>query len=112
MTPKQLKRVNRKLSRRTVDTQSTGRFREASSGPEKRLVPNGLYIVGKKKANFVDCRKRLLRGYKFKDTKHNRFGKRSAATEAEEIDDRSTEADVNALRGSIELFFFFFYVVV
>ena len=36
-----------------------------------------------------------------------------AATEAEEIDDRSTEADVNALRRSIELFFFsFFYIVV
>ena len=34
--------------------------------------------------------------------------KRSAATEAEEIDDQPTEADVNALRRSIELFFFFF----
>ena len=55
----------------------------------------------------MDSRKLLLRGYKFKDTKHNRFGKRSAATEAEEIDDRSTEADVNALRRSIKLFFFF-----
>ena len=49
-----------------------------------------------------------LRGYKFKETKHDRFGKRPAATEAEEIDDRSTEADVNALRMSIEFFFFFF----
>ena len=57
----------------------------------------------------MDNRKLLLRGYKFKDTKHERFGKRSAATEAEEIDDRSTEADVNALRRSIE---FFFYVAV
>ena len=61
----------------------------------------------KRKANFVDSRKLLLRGYKFKDTKHDRFGKRSAATEAEEIDDRSTEADKNALHWSIELFFFF-----
>ena len=60
----------------------------------------------------MDSRKLLLRGYKFKDTKHDRFGKRSAATEAEEIDDRSTEANVNALCRSIELFFFFFYVVV
>ena len=40
--------------------------------------------------------------------KHDRFGKRPAVTEAVEIDDRSTEADVNALRRSIELFFFFF----
>ena len=49
-----------------------------------------------------------LRGYKFKETKHNRFGKTSAATEAEEIDDRPTEADVNALRRSIEQFFSFY----
>ena len=55
----------------------------------------------------MDGRKLHLRGYKFKDTKHDRFGKRSAATEAEEIDDRSTEADVNALRRSIEFFFLF-----
>ena len=46
---------------------------------------------------------------KFKETKHYRFGKRPAATEAEEIDDRSAEADVNALRRSIELFFFLFF---
>ena len=60
----------------------------------------------------MDSRKLFLRGYKFKDTKHDRFGKRSAAIEAQEIDDRSTEADVNTLRRSIELFFFsFFYVV-
>ena len=55
----------------------------------------------------MDSRKLLLRGYKFKDTKHDRFGKRSAATEAEEIDDRSTEADVNSLRRLIEFFSFF-----
>ena len=41
MTKKQLKRVNRKLGRRTVDASSTGCFREASSGPEKILVPHG-----------------------------------------------------------------------
>ena len=58
----------------------------------------------------MDGRKILLRGYKFKDTNYDRFGKRSAATEAEEIDDRSTEADMNALRRSIELFFSYFYV--
>ena len=56
----------------------------------------------------MDSRKLLLRGYKFKETKHNKFEKRPAATEAEEIDDRSTEADVNALRRLIELFFLLF----
>ena len=35
MTKIQLKRVNHKLSRQTVDAPSTGRFHEASSGPEK-----------------------------------------------------------------------------
>ena len=54
----------------------------------------------------MDSRKLLLRGYKFKESKHDRLGKRPAATEAEEIDDRSTEAVVNALRWSIERFFF------
>ena len=57
----------------------------------------------------MSSRTLLLRGYKFKDTKHDRLGKRSAATEAGEIDDRSTEEDVNTLRRSIELFFFFFF---
>ena len=56
----------------------------------------------------MDRRKLLLRGYKFKETKHDRFGKRPAATWAEELDDRSTEANVNALCRSIELFFFLF----
>ena len=60
MTKIQLKRVNRKLSRRTVDAPLTGRFREDSSGPEKSLVPHGL--VDNKKANSVDSRKLLLRG--------------------------------------------------
>ena len=54
--------------------------------------------------------KKLLRGYKFKETKHDRFGKRPAATEAEQIDDRLTEADVNALRWPIELFSFFLFL--
>ena len=35
MTKRQLNQVNHKLSQRTVDVPSTGRFREASSGPEK-----------------------------------------------------------------------------
>ena len=35
MTKMQLKRVQHKLSQRTVDAPSTGRFREASSSPEK-----------------------------------------------------------------------------
>ena len=63
--------------------------------------------MSKKTANLVDCGKLLLRGYKLKKkTEHDRFGKRPAVTEAEEIDDQSTEADVNAHRRSIKLFFF------
>ena len=57
----------------------------------------------------MNRRKLLLRGYKFKETKHDRFRKRPAATEAEKIDERSTEADVNAFRRSIGLFFLFFF---
>ena len=38
MTKIQLKRVNHKLSRWTVDAPLTGRFHEASSGPEKLKV--------------------------------------------------------------------------
>ena len=56
----------------------------------------------------MNRRKFLLRGYKFKETKRDRFGKRPAATEAEKIDDRSTEAGVNTYRRSIGLFFSFF----
>ena len=56
----------------------------------------------------MDSGKLLLKGYKFEETKHDRFGKRAAATEAEKIDNRSTEAELNALRRSIKLFFFFF----
>ena len=42
MTKIQLKRVNRKLGRRMVGAPLTGRFRDASDGPEKSLVPHGL----------------------------------------------------------------------
>ena len=49
------------------------------------MVQHGL-VKKKRKANFMDSRKHLLRGYKFKETKHDRFAKRSAAIEAEEID--------------------------
>ena len=56
-------------------------------------------------------RKLLKKGYNFKESKHDRFGKRPAAKAAEKIDDRSTEADVSAFRRSIGLLllFFFFY---
>ena len=103
MTKIQLKRVNHKLRRRKIDAPSTGRFCEASSGPEKTLVQHGLV---EKKANFVDSRMLLLRGYNFKRNQTRQIWKRPAATEAEEIDDRSTEADVNALRRSLELSFY------
>ena len=60
----------------------------------------------KKQANFVNRRKLLLKGYNFKESKHDRFGKRPAANAAEKIDERSTEVDVSAFRRSIRLFFF------
>ena len=47
MTKIQLKRVNHKLGQRSVDAPPTGRFREASGGPEKSFVQHGL--VEKKK---------------------------------------------------------------
>ena len=50
-----------------------------------------------------------MKRLQIKETKHDTFGKRPAATEAEELDDRSTEADVNTLRRLIELFFFFLF---
>ena len=59
----------------------------------------------------MDSRKLLLRRYKFKETNHDRIGKRPAVPEAEEIDYRSTEADVNALGRSIELFIFIFSTI-
>ena len=64
----------------------------------------------KKKASSVNRRKFLLRGYKFKETKHDRFGK--TATEAEKMNDRSTEAGVNTYRRSIGQFFFLFSTIV
>ena len=43
MTEIQLKQVNHKLGRRTIDAPSTGRFREASRAPaEKTFVQRGL----------------------------------------------------------------------
>ena len=47
-------------------------FPETSSGPGKSLVPHGFVEKKKKEADFVDSRKILLRGYKCKDTKHDR----------------------------------------
>ena len=58
----------------------------------------------------MDCRKLLVRPYNFKETQHDRFGKRPAATEAEEIDYRSTEAEVNALGRCDRAVFFFFFL--
>ena len=58
----------------------------------------------------VDNRKLLLRGYKLKKPNTTDLDKDlQPATEAEEIDDRATEANVNALRRLIKLFFFFFF---
>ena len=51
-------------------------------------------------------RKLRLKGYNFKESKHDIFGKRPAANAAEKIDERSTEADVSTFRRSIGLFFF------
>ena len=82
--------------------------RACPQGLQRPWEKFGSARLSRKKANFVDSGKLLLRGYKFKETKHDRCGKRPAATEVEEIDDRSTEEDVNALRRSIKLFLFFF----
>ena len=103
----QLKRVNHKLSRRTIGAPWAGRVRQASSGPWKSLIQHRL-VEKKKQANFVNRRKPLLKGYNFKESKHDRFGQRPAANTAEKIDERSTEADMCAFRRSIGLFFFFF----
>ena len=102
----QLKRVSVKLSRRTIDSPSTWWLREASSGPEKSLNQN----VEKKKGKSVDSRKLLLiKRLQNKETKNDKFGKRPAAIEAEEIDDFfwSIDVDLNALRRLIELLFYF-----
>ena len=70
------------------------------------LIQHGLDEKKKRQANFVNSRKLLLKVYKFKKSKCDRFGKRPAATAAEKIDEWSTEADVSAFRRSIGLFFF------
>ena len=57
----------------------------------------------------MNRRKLLLKGYNFKESEHDRFGKRPAANAAEKIDERSTEADVSAFRRSIGLFCFFVF---
>ena len=57
----------------------------------------------------MNRRKLLLKGYNFKESKQDRFGKRPAANAAEKIDERSTEADVSAFRRSIGLFLFFYF---
>ena len=53
-------------------------------------------------------RRKLLKGYKFKESKHDTFGKKPSATAAEKIDEQSTEADVSAFLSLIGLFFFFY----
>ena len=61
--------------------------------------------LSKKRMRQTSCiEKTSVKRLHIKETKHDRFGKRPAVTEAEEIVDRSTEADVKALRRSIELF--------
>ena len=80
--------------------------------PEKRPLEkfDSARLSRKKKekqANVVNRRKLLLKGYNFKERKHDRFRKRPAANAAEKIDERSTEADVSAFRRSIGLFVFF-----
>ena len=104
MPKTQLKRVNHKLSRRTIDVPSNMAIPRGLRWPWEKFGSARL-SCRKKKAYFVD-RTLLVRGYKL--TKHDRFGKRPAATEPEDIDNRSTEAEVNALRMLIALFFFFF----
>ena len=57
-------------------------------------------------------RNRSMASQRVKESKHDRFGKRPAANAAEQIDERSTEADMSAFRRSIGLFsfvVFFFY---
>ena len=105
MTKVQLKRINHKLSRRTVDAPC---FREASSGPENLKFGSARLCRKKKRQTLWIVESFFLEAKKLKETKHDRLGKRPAARKAEEIDDRSTEADVNALRRSIDLFLFFF----
>ena len=63
--PIQLKRVNNKLSWRTIDTPSTWRVRKTTSGLGKRFVQHGPSRK-KKEASFLDRRKLLLRSFTLK----------------------------------------------
>ena len=110
MTKIQLKRVNLKLGQCSVNAPSTGRFRETSSGPEKSFVQHSLF---KKKRQTSWIVKSFFKGAKnLKKPNTTDLEKRPAAIEAEKIDGQSTEVGVNALRRSIELFFFSFFCVV
>ena len=64
--------------------------------------------LSRKKKHTQTSWKLLLKGYNFKESKRDRFGKRPEANAAEKIDERSTEVDVSAVRRSIGLFFFFY----
>ena len=103
MTKIQLKRVNHKLSRRTVDAPSTGRFCEASSGPEKSLVPHGLVEKKKRQTSWI-VENLFLEATNLKTTNTTDLEKDLQRLRLR----RSTEVDVNTLRRSIELFFFSF----
>ena len=105
----QLKRVNHKLRRQMVDAPSTGRFREASSGPEK--LKFGSARLSRKKGNFVDRRMLLFRGFKFKETKHDRLERdlQQPRLRRSTIDRRRRTWTPSACR-SIELFFFFLFI--
>ena len=76
----------------------------------KSLIQHGLVEIKKKNRQiFVNRRKLLLKGYNFKESKHDIFGKRPAANAAEKIDARTSDWrrwDVSAFRRSIRLFFF------
>ena len=53
MTKIEVKRVNHQFSRRTNDAPSTGRFYEASGGPEKSLVQQGFNSKEKRQASWI-----------------------------------------------------------
>ena len=83
----QLKRVNHKLSRRTIDAPWTGRVHEASSGPQKNLIQHGLVEKKKKTGKLRELKKASVKRLQIKEIKCDRFGNRPAATAAEKIDD-------------------------
>ena len=53
MTKIQLKWVHHKLGQRSVDAPSTGRFHEASGGPEKSFVQHGLVEKKKRQTSWI-----------------------------------------------------------